>query len=557
MMRGNATGHDAGNGHAGPRAQPPYNDHDTSGQPPRNGHDTVAPLHDDGAEKCVLGALLIANTAYPKIASFLRAEHFGIRVHADIYAAIGDLLERSELANPVTLGHYFEDDQGLKDVGGAQYLVHLAEAASMAGATACTVGDAEAYARRVVDMWLGRAAICATADLSAAIGDPKPGVATSDHIARLHTRLEEIILDAPELQPISPANWAWRPVQQREWVIADWIPLRRATGLYGAPGAGKSLLMQILCTAAALDGQSWLGLPVRKCRSVLFYCEDDEDEMHWRQEQINRPYGCTYDDLRDMLCLPLLGRDGTLMTFDRDGRGVVTPLLYKLRSIIKQHRAQLVILDTLSDVFGGNELNRSHARQFVQQVAARLARDCNCAVICCAHPSLSGISSGRGGSGTTGWEGAFRSHLYLHPLDLETDEIADPDGRMLTRKKSNWASAGERIEMRWSDGVFIHKPQPTGILGSIGRSHAERVFLTLLDERCKERRWVSANEPARNYAPREFGKYPKDHREGFRAKDFREAMDRLLRGPKPAIVIEEYGRPSAPHTRLVRASDAA
>ena len=117
--------------------------------------------------------------------------------------------------------------------------------------------------------------------------------------------------------------------------------------------------MQMLGTSTAL-GQTWLGLTVRKCRSVLFYCEDDEDEMHYRQEQINRRYGCTYDDLGDMLPVPWLGRDGTLMTFDRDGRGFVTPLFYRLRSIINQHRAQLVILDTLSDVFGGNELNRTH-----------------------------------------------------------------------------------------------------------------------------------------------------------------------------------------------------
>jgi hypothetical protein len=95
-------------------------------------------------------------------------------------------------------------------------------------------------------------------------------------------------------------------VPQREWMVPDWIPLRRATGLYGAPGAGKTSLMQMLVTAAALDpvrfpNATWLGLPVRKCRSVLFFCEDDEDEMHYRQEQINRLYGCTYDDLGEML----------------------------------------------------------------------------------------------------------------------------------------------------------------------------------------------------------------------------------------------------------------
>ena len=107
--------------------------------------------------------------------------------------------------------------------------------------------------------------------------------------------------------------------------------------------------------------------------------------------------------------------------------------------------------------------------------------------------------------------------------------------------------------MHWKDGVFIHKPQPTGILGSIGRSHAERVFLNLLAERCKQQRWVSANETANNFAPRVFGGYPKADRDGFREKDFKEAMERLLRGSKPSILIEEYGPPSNRHARLVRA----
>jgi RecA-family ATPase len=280
--------------------------------------------------------------------------------------------------------------------------------------------------------------------------------------------------------------------------------------------------------------------------------------MHYRQEQINRLYGCTYDDIGDMLPLPLLGRNGTLMTFDRDGRGLVTPLFYRLRGVVSRHRAQLAILDTLSDVFGGNEVNRSHSRQFVQQVPARLAREGNCATVCCAHPSLTGISSKSGSSGSTGWSGAFRSHLYLHPLEVDADELADIDERVLTRKKSNWARAGETVEIHWKDGVLIHKPEPTGILGAIGRRHVERVFLELLDERCRQQRWVSPNESAaHNYAPRVFGECPKDRREGFRMKDFRDAMERLLRGPTPLIVIEEYGPPSRRYSRLVRAGDDA
>jgi len=183
-----------------------------------------------------------------------------------IYTAIATKIERGEVANPVTLSGSFE----------ARYLAQLAAAGCFDA-----VG-AEDYARAVVALAHEREADALWEDYRAERRHEGPGFGTSDRLAYMHSRLEEILHDGPELQPINLASWTGRPMPQREWIVADWIPLRRATGLYGAPGAGKSLLMQMLCTAAALDAK-WLGLPVRKCRSVLLYCEDDEEEMVYRQ----------------------------------------------------------------------------------------------------------------------------------------------------------------------------------------------------------------------------------------------------------------------------------
>jgi hypothetical protein len=434
-----------------------------------NGHDAVAPLrgddhceppepplYDPDCEQRVLGTLLIDNKTYSRVAAFLRPYHFGNGLHSRIYEVIAAQIDSGAVANPVTMKYFLHGDPALIKGGkpAGQYLAQLVGAA---------MDDISAvhYARIVVELWRDRETDIAYQDYRSARRDRKLGKLGIDLID-VHNRLGEILHDGSKLHPIDVTKWTGRAVPQREWMVPDWIPLRRATGLYGAPGAGKTTLMQMLVTAAALDpvkfpNATWLGLPVRKCRSVLFFCEDEEDEMHYRQEKINSLYGCSYADLGDMRALPLLGRDdGTLlMTFDPDGRGLVTPLFYELRGIVSRHRAQLVILDTLTDVFGGNELNRSHARQFVQQVPARLARDCNCAAVCCAHPSLTGISSKSGNSGSTGWSGAFRSHLYLHPLDVDADELADIEERVLTRTKSNWARAGETVEMHWKDGVFI------------------------------------------------------------------------------------------------------
>ena len=69
--------------------------------------------------------MLINNAAYPRVCEFLLAEHFGNAVHARIFAAIGKLIERGQIANPVTLKNLFDQDGALAEIGGAQYLVQL------------------------------------------------------------------------------------------------------------------------------------------------------------------------------------------------------------------------------------------------------------------------------------------------------------------------------------------------------------------------------------------------------------------------------------------------
>src|SRR5438874_706144 len=77
--------------------------------------------------------------------------------------------------------------------------------------------------------------------------------------------------DRAALTPIDPALLADVAVPQRRWLVPGWIPMARATSLYGAGGEGKTLLAQMLATACAI-GADWLGLPVLRCRSLLLFC---------------------------------------------------------------------------------------------------------------------------------------------------------------------------------------------------------------------------------------------------------------------------------------------
>jgi replicative DNA helicase len=101
------------------------------------------------AEQALLGALLVNNSAFHRVAEFLEAQHFAEAVHGRIFAAVAKLVERGQIANPVTLKNFFDQDVALQEIGGAQYLVRLAT-------SVVTIINAEDYGRTIRDLYLRR-----------------------------------------------------------------------------------------------------------------------------------------------------------------------------------------------------------------------------------------------------------------------------------------------------------------------------------------------------------------------------------------------------------------
>ena len=116
------------------------------------------PPYNTEAEQALLGATLINNAAYYRVCEFLQPAHFGNAVHGRIFAAIGKLLGRGQIANPVTLKNLFDQDGALTEIGGAQYLARLAGAAA-------AIINAEDYGRAVHDLYLRRELIALGEDV--------------------------------------------------------------------------------------------------------------------------------------------------------------------------------------------------------------------------------------------------------------------------------------------------------------------------------------------------------------------------------------------------------
>ncbi len=108
-----------------------------------------APPHNFEAEMALLGAILSNNRAQDRVSDFLRAEHFADERHGRIYAAGSRLIDHGQIADPVTLKNYFEQDGSLTDIGGADYLARLA-------ASVVSIINAEDYGRAIFDCYLRR-----------------------------------------------------------------------------------------------------------------------------------------------------------------------------------------------------------------------------------------------------------------------------------------------------------------------------------------------------------------------------------------------------------------
>src|SRR5918911_60632 len=119
---------------------------------------TPQPPSNTEAEQALLGAILVNNVAHGRVAEFLLPEHFANPVHGRIYTAIGKLIERGQIADPVTLKNLFDQDGALAEIGGAQYLARLAE-------SAVTIINAEHYGRTIHDLHLRRELITIGQDI--------------------------------------------------------------------------------------------------------------------------------------------------------------------------------------------------------------------------------------------------------------------------------------------------------------------------------------------------------------------------------------------------------
>jgi hypothetical protein len=264
----------------------------------------------------------------------------------------------------------------------------------------------------------------------------------------------------------------------REWMVPDLIPSGYVSLLYGDGGVGKSTLAMQLAYAVA-TGSEWLGMKVGKPGPVVFFsAEEEEGDLQEKVGFAKGPFG-KFEALKNFFVVPRAGLNSVLVKFDREGELTSTPLWREFARGLARVKPSLVVLDNLADIFQGNEVDKTQARQTINTLQS-ICTNLGATVLVLAHPSRTGMATGDGSSGNTAWSNSARARLYLER------HKTDKGVYLLSLKKANYSEPGKEFRLVRGAGSAFTKTESTNEADAReGREIADILVKAYAEASCK------------------------------------------------------------------------
>ena len=242
-----------------------------------------------------------------------------------------------------------------------------------------------------------------------------------------------------DFAPLNLAEMALRDAVPMRFVVDKWLPVKAVTVLTSHGGVGKSTMSLQLAVCVAL-GLPWFGKETTQCNVLLISCEDDEQAIHWRLENV-----CKY------MGVQMAALDGVLTVFEmtvRDcvlwARGQATSRMQWLQRMAERYEPGCLILDNASDTFADNENDRTAVRGFVRTLA-KIAIEHDSALLLLSHVDKASargtIESSDSYSGSTAWNNSARSRWSMLRNKDNSIEVAN--------EKNNYAARQDPFKVEY------------------------------------------------------------------------------------------------------------
>lgn len=304
------------------------------------------------SERAVLGAILLNREAIVAVADTLKAQHFYLERHGQIYAAALAVFQTKTPPDLRTLSEELRRRGQLEQIGGTPYLMDLFDATP-------TSAHIDYYALDMLKTATRRRLLTVGGRIAALAYDESADIQTIMTIA--HDLLDgaAIALHDPRYTPFSADDLDQEVLAEMVWAIPNLLP-QGLTMLIGKPKMRKSWLALAIAIAIASGGRALGCIPVEQGDVLYLALEDSKRRLQSRQRKIlsgsSAPRRLSY-----------------LTQAPRIDEGCVSTIETWLR---RHPQARLVIVDVLAKVrpkgSGGSMYDEDYsALEPLQQLAMR------------------------------------------------------------------------------------------------------------------------------------------------------------------------------------------
>ena len=358
--------------------------------------------------------------------------------------------------------------------------------------------------------------------------------------------------------PVNLNSWYDDAPPKLEFVFEGLVPRHTLTGIVAQGGMGKGWLTQELVVSAAIGRKLVSGFqPTTRTRVLWVQSEDPAEEIHRRYKKIVHAFDMNRAE-HELFArnVRLYAGDAFPLVKVENGNVMPTEHYQRLRTIVREWKPDLIVVDPLSHFYGGDENDNVAMAAFLNLLKS-LGEEANATVWVNHHVSKSyqdelSTAMGRGASA---FRDALRCMFAMAPLTAkEIKDFGITDDSLyvrLSHTKMNWTRRTGNVIYLKRD---VSSEKVSGVLRVVDLESEKVAISEQMTDRAASELAVIIGENLDNLTVREIAKSKKgadirfELQEKFPEHGTTRALGRLLQRAESRgfLEIEKKGKAKIP-----------